>query len=254
MGEGRRILRDPLIGVLDMHTDVGTQSYRGLKVSGQRRGGAGLTLNGNYTLSRCFGTATPGSFPQLSTGFTKPNDPNFDRGHCVQDRTHIVNFTMGYETPTLKGAVGALASHWRVSGILNANSGAWLNIITGQDNAGNGINNQRPNKVSDDVYGAKTLGAFLNRAAFSQPALGTFGNLAYRAIEGPGYWDISMAVSRILNMGGMRTLELRMEAFNLTNNFNWGDPATNINLGTFGRITTMAGTPRIMQFGIKYGF
>ena len=49
-------------------------------------------------------------------------------------------------------------------------------------------------------------------------------------------------------------VELRLETFNLTNNFNWGDPATNINLGTFGRITTMAGTPRIMQFGIKYGF
>ena len=89
---------------LDQFNALGTENYRGLKLTFRRRGNL-LTLNGNYTLSRCFGTATPGSFPQLSTGFTKPNDPNFDRGHCVQDRTHIVNFTMGYETPTLKGAV-----------------------------------------------------------------------------------------------------------------------------------------------------
>ena len=50
------------------------------------------------------------------------------------------------------------------------------------------------------------------------------------------------------------TLELRVEVFNLLNNFNWGDPATNLDAGTFGRITTQAGDPRIMQFGVKYGF
>jgi len=28
----------------------------------------------------------------------------------------------------------------------------------------------------------------------------------------------------------------------------------NFNAGTFGRITTQAGAPRILQFGIKYDF
>jgi len=51
---------------------------------------------------------------------------------------------------------------------------------------------------------------------------------------------------------------------NLLNTFNWGNPETNFNAGTFGRITSMAGsgpnafgppaTPRLMQFGVKYGF
>jgi hypothetical protein len=49
-------------------------------------------------------------------------------------------------------------------------------------------------------------------------------------------------------------LELRVEAFNLFDNFNWGDPVTNFNSGTFGRILTQAGSARVMQFGIKYGF
>ena len=48
--------------------------------------------------------------------------------------------------------------------------------------------------------------------------------------------------------------EVRLESFNLTNNFNWGAPVTNLNQSQFGRITTNGGTPRIMQFGIKYGF
>jgi hypothetical protein len=49
-------------------------------------------------------------------------------------------------------------------------------------------------------------------------------------------------------------VELRAEVFNLFNNFNWGNPQTNFDSGAFGRITSMAGAPRIMQFGVKYMF
>jgi hypothetical protein len=34
----------------------------------------------------------------------------------------------------------------------------------------------------------------------------------------------------------------------------WGLPSTILEGATFGRITSMARTPRIMQFGTKYGF
>ena len=59
---------------------------------------------------------------------------------------------------------------------------------------------------------------------------------------------------KLLLTSGSRRLELRLESFNLLNHLNWGDPLTNFNAGTFGRITTQAGAPRIMQFGIKYDF
>jgi len=69
-----------------------------------------------------------------------------------------------------------------------------------------------------------------------------------------------MALSRMIGLGATRSLELRIEAFNVTNRFNWGfhsaaNPAfTNLHSSQFGRITQHGGTPRIMQFGIKYGF
>ena len=63
-----------------------------------------------------------------------------------------------------------------------------------------------------------------------------------------------MALARVLRVGVARTLELRVETFNLFNNFNWGDPDTNLDGGTFGRITTQAGNSRVLQFAIKYGF
>jgi hypothetical protein len=243
------------IGFLDLHDDVGWQSYHGMRLTVSRRSATGVSLSGNYTLAQCEGTATPGSFPQISAGYTNPADPDMDKGHCDQDRTHLMNATMGYMTPSSDNRLlNALAANWRVSGILSARSGAWLNVITGLDNALNGLVAQRPNILSDDVYGAKTLTNYLDRAAFAQPAPGTFGNAPYRAVEGPGFWEINLAVSRLFNFTDRQSLELRVEAFNLTNNFNWGDPAVNLNQAQFGRITTMAGAPRIMQFGIKYGF
>ena len=158
----------------------------------------------------------------------------------------------------------AVASNWRLSGIFNARSGQWLTVTTGTDRALNGqrFQEQRVNQVSDDVYGAKTLNAYLNRAAFAQPALGTFGNLRRNSIKGPAFWTIDLALSKLIAFGTAQTLELRAEAFNLLNHFNWGNPGTNLNAGTFGRIQSLAGTPpngvfgtpRILQFGVKYGF
>ncbi len=108
--------------------------------------------------------------------------------------------------------------------------------------------------MSDDFYGEKTLTSYFNRAAFAQPAPGTLGNLERNAAVGPSYWAVDLAVSRLISAIGSQRLELRLEAFNLTNQFNWGDPLVNFNAGTFGRITTQAGAPRIIQFGIKYDF
>jgi len=245
-----------LIGNLDLHTSVGTQSYRGVRLSFRRRAATGVSLNGNYTLSRCYGDNTTGGFPQLAQGPTNPDDPSADRGYCVQDRRHLGNLTVGVETPQFDSrALAVLASGWRVSGIFNARSGSPLNITTGRDLAFNGqrFQEQRVNQVSDDVYG-DTLAAYLNRAAFAQPASGTFGNYERNSLRGPAFWTVDMALSRLIAFGATQSVELRIEAFNLLNNFNWGNPGTNLNAGTFGRITTNTGDMRILQFGIKYGF
>jgi len=242
------------IGALDLNSDVGFQKYKGLKLAATRRG-TGVTFNGSYTLSRCFGTTTTTAFNQTSSGYLKPDDPSFDAGPCDQDRTHLGTLTAGYETPQSgSGALGALASHWRITGILNARSGNRLNVTSGVDQAFTGINLQRPDKVSDDLYASpRTLTSWFNRAAFARPAAGTLGNLTRNALVGPAYWNIDMGVSRMIFFGPRR-VELRVESFNVLNHFNWGDPATNFNSGTFGRITSQAGAPRIFQFGVKYDF
>ncbi len=254
------ILQNPAVGqfygAVDVHSDVGSQTYRGLKLSFQRRAASGVSLNGNYTVSACEGDTESGfSFAQFSAGYLDPNNPSFDRGNCTQNRTQIANVSVGVQSPEFANrGLRAVASGWRVSGIMNARSGSWLTVTTTTDTAATGITGQRLNQVLDDPFGQHTLDTYLNRAAFAQPAAGTLGNHVRNSIEGPAFWTVDMSLSRRIPTVGRQSLELRVETFNLLNNFNWGNPITNFNAATFGRILTQSGDPRIMQFGVKYDF
>ena len=254
-----------LIGILDEYTNDGDQSYRGLRVSVQRRAAAALSLSANYTLSRCYGLEM-GTAAQFGATYTDPTNPDNDRGYCDQDRTHIANLNLAFETPQFSNAaLRLIASNWGVSAILNARSGTRFSVITGVDTALSGISNQRANQVSDNIYGNTQedaqgrLANYLNREAFAVPAPGSVGTSVRNGIVGPSYWNgISVALRRLISVTGTQNIELRIEAFNLLNSFSWGIPTTaptnNLGSGQFGRLIAQQGDPRIMQFGIKYAF
>ena len=156
-----------------------------------------MSLSANYTVSRCEAdTGSSFSFAQFSAGYTDPDNPSFDRGNCTQSRTHIANISVGAGTPQFSNAaLRAVASGWRASGIFNARSGSWLTVTTTTDVAGTGIANQRVNQVLDDPYADKTLDVYLNRAAFALPAAGTLGNHRNGSIQGPGFWNVDLALT-----------------------------------------------------------
>ena len=107
----------------------------------------------------------------------------------------------------------------------------------------------------DNPYGDKTLDDWLNPDAFELPAPGTLGNVRRNSVRGPGFRTVDAALSRVVSLGPTHRVTFRVEAFNLFNTFNrdlpdadFGSPAF------FGKITSMAGTPRILQFGVRYSF
>jgi hypothetical protein len=224
-------------------------------------------------VSRCFGDPAiqTGSFPAAGGQYTNPDDPTFDRGWCDQDRTHLASFTVSAQTPRFEArALRFWASDWRISGLVSARSGAPINV-TGPDRAGTGIRNQRVDQVLDNPYGDRTacareapdrawqacaaaLNNWLNADAFALPAPGTLGNFRRNSVRGPAFRAVDVALSRLVSVGAGRRVELRVEAFNVFNTFNKDLPEMNRSVATFGQITSMAGTPRIMQFGVRYTF
>jgi hypothetical protein len=241
------------LGVVDEHIAIGDQTYNGLVLSVSRRAANGLTAGVNYTLSKCTGLPTQGgTTPNVNSGFLDPANPEFDRGPCDSDRRHNFNFTASIQSPQFSGAKSVLAD-WRLSGIVRLYSGAPFSVTVNTDPARTAISNQRAN-VSGDAYGdGSSIQAYLNRAAFSDPAVGTLGNSGRNAFNGPGQRFLDLSLVRSFRFGNSQRIEARIESFNAFNWFMLNNPVTVRNNPLFGQITS-AGDPRIMQFALKYQF
>jgi hypothetical protein len=96
--------------------------------------------------------------------------------------------------------------------------------------------------------------SWLNAAAFGQPALGTFGNMGAYNVLGPDFFQFDVALVRQFRIIEAHRLEVRGEAFNLTNSLRLNNPGITLSTpSTFGRVLS-AMDPRIMQLALKYTF
>ena len=95
--------------------------------------------------------------------------------------------------------------------------------------------------------------------AFLLPAFGTYGNLGRGTYNGPGLAEVDLSVFKNTSITERVSLQFRTEFFNLLNRANLGTPnATVFSNGapnsSAGVITTLATTPRQIQFGLKLIF
>jgi hypothetical protein len=257
----------------------GNQYYNGLLTSVQKRLSRGVSLNANWTWSRCIGYYQGFNTKPEETA-TNPTNPLYDRGDCDADRRNVVNVTSLMQTPSFSSisnrALRAVASNWQLSVIYRYISGAPIDIQTGVDQQLSGINHQRPDLVNaNDIYTGQICGgcSYLNKSAFALQAPGTVGNLGWNAVRSPGLWAWDMSLARNFPIGEHQTLQLRADAFNVTNSFIPAYPGTDppaqsgtgslINAGVpnFSNLTTaqfgqiLAAFPtRKMQFSFKYSF
>lgn len=230
-----------------------TSSYNALWVQIQRRRFAGLTVQGNYTWSHCIYDGYQDVI-QNNGGYI-PERRGANRGNCELDRRHNFNMSTVYEFPRFsKPAAQTLAGGWQISSIVRFLTGQYATLSSGDDYARSGTDDQRPNQVLASPYTAnKTAAQWLNPAAFSAPAVGTYGNMGAANILGPGTFRLDMGVTRKFAIRENQTLEFRAEVFNLPNRVNLSNPELNFASANFGRILS-AGDPRIMQMALKYVF
>ena len=221
----------------------------------QRRSARGISVDANYTLSKCEGHPTQGgTTPNVNSGYVNPYDIDYDYGACTADRRHVFNLTGGYQTPEFdRRLLRALASNWRVSMIYRVSSGSPLTVTVTGDPAGTGIGGQRANLVGDPYGDRDSTSNYLNFASFSAPAPGEYGRQRRGDIYGPGTRNVDISLVRLFRLD-THQIEARVESFNLMNWTRYNNPSATFSApNTFGRITT-ALDPRIMQFALKYAF
>jgi len=80
------------------------------------------------------------------------------------------------------------------------------------------------------------------RLLLINPSPGQVGNLGLKWIEGPSRLGLDMNLVKRVRLDESKTFELRLDAINVLNKPQWGDPVTNINNLNFGRITSATGS------------
>ena len=93
-------------------------------------------------------------------------------------------------------------------------------------------------------------------ASFSQPTgTGVFGNSGRNPLSGPGLFNLDFSLFKVISFRERYSLELRGEAFSITNTPQFSNPNASISTpSTFGYVTGTQGGNRTMQLGAKFSF
>jgi hypothetical protein len=160
-----------------------------------------------------------------------------------------------------------LTGGWSVAGTTRFSTGLPVTLYDDSDNSllgtlGNGVNNHlldtpNYNGSSLDINANPRNGRpDFNTAAFSPEALGQLGNASRRFFYGPGVNNFDVTLTKLLRITESKSLEFRLEAFNVFNHAQFYGPASvdgEVNDPHFGDIVSAA-APRLFQLAAKFTF
>src|SRR5262249_29527129 len=163
------------------------------------------------------------------------------------------------------GFTGNILGGWRVAGVLTLRSGSPFNI-TGGSALNTPGSNQTANQVApyELLHGVGPGNPWFTPTAFTtETRNGVFGNVGRNAISGPGQFQLDATLMKVIRYKERYSLEVRGEAFALTNTPQFANPganAANFNAdplkNSFGVVTgILAGSSaRTLQLGLKLNF
>ena len=230
----------------------GFSALIGYTLSKSEDNGSGIrTLNGDQL------------FPQNSNCVADEVGSGCEWGLSIFDTRHRVVSSILYELPfgdgkkfAQSGVGAAILGGWQVTNIMSLSSGFARNPNVGQDRANLGHGDQRPTVVSgqDPNNGPNTVLQWFNTGAFVLQPGQIYGDAIRNSIVGPGIFNFDMSILRNFTLGGSKSLQVRLEAFNTFNQAVWQDPNTAVTSAQYGQITSTRKPMRELQFGVKFGF
>ncbi len=233
---------------------IGNSNYNALEASLHR-----TMDSGQFDLSYTYGK----SLDQSSSLSEAVNPLNANRSKALSAFDLRHNFVASYDWKLPRRR---LTSGWRLTGVARIGSGLPVTLYNNNDTSllgtiPNGINNNgvdTPDVRAGDLRlnSNPRNGEAFNTALFALPALGQVGSAARRFFSGPGMANLDAALHKTVALSESRTLELRVEAFNVLNHSQFFGAAAvngNITSGNFGRIVTAA-DPRLIQLAAKFSF
>jgi hypothetical protein len=193
------------------------------------------------------------------------NDLRRDWGLSALNVTSQSSLSATYDLPFRgnDGWRGRLIGGWQVNAIATLLTGFPFTPVLGSNRSGDGnIRNPDRPSLNPGFTGPVVLGKqtqWFNPNAFVVPPAGTWGDLGRGVYTGPGLANLDLSLFKNVALSERLRLQFRSEFFNLLNRTNPGTPNATVFSGTAinpsaGLITTLATTPRQIQFGLKVLF
>jgi hypothetical protein len=272
-----------------LFADDAYSHYNSLQATLSRRWGAGY-FQAAYTFSKSTDATSTGN-TAFNTAFNDESTLNASRGLSDFDRPQRFVVSYRYDLPVFRDSTGVKAAFlrdWAISGISIFQSGSPFSVTdsaAGTAFLGAGFT---PGTLSGSLASGSTLASasssgdihtridgYLNLNAFATAPLlypaqcatdsnfctTNFGNLGRNVFRGPRQqnWDFSLIKN--FKITERQQLRFTTDFFNIWNHANFANPTVTdvetIGSGSgtpFGKITGTLGTPRLIQFSLRYAF
>lgn len=248
----------PELGTIYQRQHIGNSIYHSLQIKAEKRFTGGLSFLASFVWAKSIDDTdniVPGSFE--SFGAQDERNLRLERGLSFFDVRRRLSAGYVYTVPTAT-VLRPLLRNWQVSGNLTFQDGTPLNpVYYATDFANSGTPN-RPNVVPGQSVNLpasqRSADRFFNVNAFSDPAPFTFGDAGRDILPGPGNAVVDLALHRRFAIREKKTVEFRVETFNLLNHPNFGIPGPYPDFGPFFGKAFSAGDPRRMQFALRFDF
>ena len=276
IGQRVRILGFAPTGITLFRSE-GASWYNALQASLKSRAAKRLQILASYTFSRTLSTAGANTEQAAEGSPVVGNqlDPGSRYGRSSFDRTHRLVISYLYQVPggRRSGLANFVLNGWEIGGVTTVQSGRSLSITATNPNNVYGITNDLAQLSGTCARGrvvnpgsvSHKLNHYFNPECFTTkyPVVGSddlatdFGNGMVGIASGPAQhnFDIVLVKRSALRWpSDSADCEFRTEFFNAFNTPQFSDPGTVYGAAGFGRITSLAVNPRIVQFALKFNF
>jgi outer membrane receptor protein involved in Fe transport len=242
---------------IDFFSNTGKSVYNAIQAKLTKRFSNGWSLLTHYTYQKAKNN-DPDYFFQ---------DPDLNYGPASFVRTHVYVLAGTAELPFFRDS--KILGGWQVNATATVMSGLPFNVSYRDAGADRDVGPNRPDLVGDANIGSGDglTSPYFNvtpigsaGSAFGRPAKGTFGDLPRNEFTGPGFWNVDASLFKRFPIGS-NTIELRIEAANVFNHVNLGQPDSEV--GVAGNLNPNAGMitgtasnsgQRNLQFALRFEF
>ncbi|MBV8070125.1 MAG: TonB-dependent receptor [Acidobacteriaceae bacterium] len=240
--------------------------YNSLQVKLNRRFSNGFALTTSYTYGKGMGYQND---DDGGLDFYVNQRRNWARNDF--DRTHTFVQSYVYDLPLgpgkrwlQSGVASSIVGGWRLNGVLTMMTGLPMTLTPSTNNLNMPGNTQTVNQISPVlvVKGVGPNSPWFSSQSFTAPtANGVFGNTGRNFLSGPGFFNLDASLFKVFAFRERYNIELRGEAFAITNTPQFANPGTTLGSPTFGYITSTIGGNstasngnRVLQLGVKLSF